>query len=741
MNKIFSKRISFIFIIAVISFLTLLGRVLWFETVKGAELTQEANNIRTQEKSLTALRGTIYDTNHNELVVSVQVNTVIVDPNSFRKSISSLANKKIRDKQEKNQKIRLGQYHLYYMDFYKDICDKLSTILEISGEELVSQLDKDSNYYILKRDLNMSNRKQLEELIDKFSLTCFSFEESFKRTYRQGNIAAHVLGFVGNDHYGLSGIEMSFDKELEGVSGLILSEVDADGRRLPQTEYKYIEPTAGNNVVLTIDQTIQYFAEKELDELVEKYDPAKAIILVANPKTGAILAMGNRPTYDPQNWQEYDQIIWDKNPAILYNYEPGSTFKIVSAVAALEENIVSTDENFYCPGYHIVNGIKINCSNVYGHGALTYSKGVATSCNPVYIQVGLRTGKEILYKYIEAFGFGQKTGIELPGEEVGVLIPLEDVTSLDLATMAMGQSLAATPVQVLRAICTVANEGNLANLHLVKQIEDSQGNVLKNYKKASTRKIISTETANLMIDLMEGVILEGTGANAYIEGYSVAGKTGTAEVVGESGGYVEGKYVASFAGIIPADDPQIAILVVVSEPTKGGYYGSQVAAPTFQSLGKNILEYLNVPKEADLPAPLGYTSLNTTQATSNTIEVPNVVGFTSADAVEVLESLGFEVSIAEESGIVKTQSPGAYQFVNKGSLVGITLENPSEEENKIMVPDLKGMTIKKAALILNSLGLNLVSSGSGFATKQEPEFGDKVNLGSDIKVSFEEPKI
>ncbi len=709
--KLLSKKYRLVAILAggVLLFVILLGRLSWLQLVKGEELSQMASGIRVKDEVLKPVRGTIYDRNHNELVTSVPVNSVIADPSIITDPAQEAA--------------------------------RIAPLLGMDTGEVMKKLTSKGQYVLLKSNVDADTTDSLKKL----GIYGLSFEEKSRRSFRQPGMAAHMLGFVGLDNEGLNGLEKSYDKELQGVPGELLIETDAQGRQLPQTVSRRIPPVPGSDLVLTMDQSIQFFVEKELDRVVQEFSPSRAVIMVADPKTGEILAMGTRPTFDPENWDKYPQSIWDKNPATLYNYEPGSTFKIIVEAAALEEGVVQESDRFYCSGYSVVMGRRIYCAERSGHGAESFADAVANSCNPVHIQVGLKIGRDKLYKYINGFGFGQPTGIDLPGEEKGVIIPKEKVTDLDLATISIGQSLAVTPVQMLRALCVVANGGRLMNLHLVKSINSSDGKVVKSFGPEVVRQVITEDTSRRLSALLQKVVLEGTGKSAYVEGYRVAGKTGTAQVPGEKGGYAEGRYVASFAGFAPADNPRIAVLVVVDEPKGGKYYGSEVAAPVFQTVARDTLRYLHVPEDPALPAPKDYikeTSPAPVPVASTKRVVPNVVGFPLDDALQALKTAGFYGRLEGKQGSVSEQKPSGGSILDRGGtvLIKVSTVNTTGLKDQVVVPDLRGMTVKKAGMLLEEVGLSLNPYGSGLAAKQSPSPGTKLSRNSTVVVEFEPPK-
>ncbi len=649
-----------------------------------------------------AKRGTIYDRSGNELVTSVSVDSAYAFP------------PQIKDKPA--------------------AADKIAEALSMDREDVYNRLTQNVGFVWIKRRIDYDSAQRLKAL----KISGVELVEESRRFYHQESLAAHVLGFAGDDNQGLIGIEAVYDKDLKGVPGRIVIEKDAVGRNIPEALHKFIPPVQGNNLVLTIDQTIQFFVERELDKIIDEHHPKLAVIIVMDPKTGEILAMGNRPTFSPGDWRKDPQSVWDHNPSIWYNYEPGSTFKIITAAAALEEGAVKLTDTFYDPGFIKVADRTIRCWNDGGHGSQTFVEVVQNSCNPGFITVGLRLGKEKFYKYINAFGLGEKTNISLPGEEVGIQIPEKEATDLNIATMSMGQSIAVTPIQLLTAASAVANGGVLMKPSLVKAVTDGEGKVVKEFKPEVVRQVISKNTAQTLMDLLTNVVFKGTGRNAFVDGYGAAGKTGTAQVV-ESGGYAAGKYVGSFVGFAPADDPQIAMLVMVAEPTSYIYYGSQVAAPAFKAIAQDTLRYMKVPERPNLEKPkLPFVF----EENRVKMTMPNVVNYPVEDAQNVLKNAGFSVQIRGEGKIVYSQIPNGGAEVLSGTTVILELQpHGNGSSGEVTVPDLGGLSIKEAGSILEKLGLHLNPSGSGLAAAQQVAPGTKVPSGATITVEFQPPVI
>ncbi len=697
---IIRRRLTVLFLLAAVALVALTGRLAWIQFVRADELQNKALEVRMRDIPVEARRGNIYDRNGCLLVTSVSAESLYAIP--------------------------------YLVRDPRRAAEQLAPLLDMEVERLYQILTRKSCYEWVARKLEPGTVEKIKQL----KLPGLFFVEESIRDYVSGSLAPHVLGFTGIDNQGLTGIEKTFDRELQGTPGRIVVEQDATGRDVPGALHKYISPRQGNSLVLTLDETIQQFVERELDRVVAKYNPKLAVIIVMDPRTGEILAMGNRPSFDATNWMTAPQGVWDRNPAIWYNYEPGSTFKIITTAAALSEGVVKPDDQFFDPGYIKVADRYIRCWADGGHGSQTFGQVVMNSCNPGFVEVGLRLGKEKFYSYIKNFGFGEPTGIDLPGEAMGILIPEKKATSLNLATMAIGQSIAVTPIQLLTATCAVANGGVLMRPHLVKEIRDPSGRVIKTFQPEMVRRVLDQEKACQVADLLQAVVMKGTGRNAFIDGYRVAGKTGTAQVVGEGGGYVSGKYVASFTGFAPADNPRVAALVMVAEPQGGIYYGSQVAAPVFREVVRDTLHYLQVPETPGLEKP--EEPFVYFEQPRVKVRVPNVVNYPLETAQDVLREAGLSFVVRGEGAIVQGQTPKAGAEVLSGTSVILDLE-PSggkSREGPVTVPNLTGLTITEVAALLASMDLRLEAAGIGQACNQKPGPGEKVPRGTTVRVEF-----
>ena len=700
---IMRKRLTQLFFLAAFAFLLLVGRLVWLQLIYGEELERNAWENRLREIQVEAKRGDICDRNGKVLVTSVSCDSVgampvqVVNP--------------------------------------RETAAKLAPLLGMEEEKIYQRLTQRAGFVWIKRKVDFETAQQVRRL----RLKGIELVEESRRQYNCGSLAAHVLGFVGIDNQGLTGVELSYEKKLLGKPGRIVIEQDAAGRDIPAALHHLYPSVPGHNLLLTIDETIQYFVERELDKIVDTYRPVNAVIIVMDPKTGEILALGNRPAFEPGDWEDFPRKVWDRNPALWQLYEPGSTFKIVTAAAALAEGAVGPNSRFYCPGFVRVADRRIRCWKPGGHGSESLEEVVQNSCNPGFIEMGLGVGRDNFYKYVRAFGFGEPTGVDLPGEAKGILIPQQKVTNLNVATMAIGQSVAVTPIQLVTAAAAIANGGELVRPHVVRAIVSPDGKVVHKVQPERIRRVIRKETARELTRLLENVVLKGTGVNAYLDGYRTAGKTGTAQVVGPNGGYVPGKYVASFVGFAPADDPRLVTLVVVWEPQGGVYFGSQVAAPAFKAVMQDALRYLGVPQQAGLEKP--EKPWYVVEEEPKPVRVPDLVNLPLDEAVQNLRAVGLGFTLRGEGDVVRMQVPQGGAVVPGGTRVVLWLkEGVRNGKTAVTVPELTGLTIKDAAILLEKVGLVLVPSGSGVAVEQEPVPGRKLPQGGKVRVKFASPE-
>lgn len=697
-NYTVRKRIATLFFLFTLIFFCLTGRIFWVQFVKGAELSEKAMQNRMRDVPVESKRGIIYDRNGNELAISVSADSIYAIPAEVLSS-----------------------------EREKEIAQKLAMVLDMDEDKVYDRITRRSSFEWVKRQVEPEKAQKLREL----NLPGIGFTEESRRYYPKGTLASHILGISGVDNTGLEGIDFFYNDLVGGTKGRIVIEHDAGGRPIPEATHKYIPPEDGANIVLTIDETIQYITEREVEKVYKERNPKSVIAIVMDVKTGGILAMTSRPTFDPNNFSDYP----DKNRrniAINDAYEPGSTMKIVTAAIAMQEKVVSSERRFFCPGYIKVGKETIGCSNRTAHGSQTFAEVVANSCNVGFVEIGLDIGIPTFYKYLFDFGFGKRTGIDLPGEAEGILVNQQNAKQIDLATMSMGQANAVTALQILNAVAAVANDGKLMKPYLVKQVIDNEGNIIKSVEPKVIREVISPEVASQLRLILEGVVSDGTGKNAFIEGYRVAGKTGTAQKVSPTGGYMANEYVASFIGFAPADKPQIACVVVVDAPQGYPYYGGWVAAPVFKEIMKDTLRYLEVPMYEAQP------NQEESEA-NNTVVVPDVVNLPLAEAISMIKNRGLDVKVSGTGNIVWQQNPKPHTKITRGSQVIISLSplDPAQNSGEVTIPDLQGKSMKEVAKILADLGLHLIPEGYGLAYEQLPEAGKVIGVGSTVRVKFQ----
>ena len=692
----------------------LIFRTGWIQIVNGAELQQKAMEQQTRDRVVSAKRGTIYDVNGKELAISVSVDTISIIPRQITKP--------------------------------ELVAGKLSEILNVKYEDVIKKIsNKKSSIEVIKRKIDIDKTEAIRKWILDEKIEGVKINEDTKRCYPYNNLASYVIGFTGDDNQGLNGVELTYEKVLKGLPGRIVSETDASGKDMPFGRERFINSQDGVDVVLTIDETIQYIAERHLENaIIDNKCVDGGIVIAMRPKTGEILAMAVKPDFDLNNpfkpnseeletkWpaltkEERGQILqkmW-RNRAVSDTYEPGSTFKIITSAAGLEEGVVKPEENFTCIGYAEVEKVRMKCWRYYRpHGLETFKQAVQNSCNPVFIEVGRRLGKERMFKYINAFGLQKKTGIKLPGEAQGIFHDISKVGPIELATISFGMRIQVTPIELITATSAVANGGKLMKPQLVKELRDKEGNVIQKFEPQVVRQVISEETSAVLRDIMESVVSEGTGKNAIVKGYRVAGKTGTADQ-----GINTKVYVASFISFAPADDPEIALLIVLSDPKGPSHQGGAIAAPVSRQILTEVLPYLKVEPR-----------YSPDEVISKEVKIPEVRGKTIKEAVKILKDAELESRIngqnMSDEAIVTQQSPKPDVIIASNSQVILFSGKINEEDIKVKVPDLTKKTVLEATRVLKDAGLNIKISGIGEASGQEPIPGTEVKFGTEVRVDF-----
>ena len=723
-----SKRLKYTMLFFFLLLFLLILRLGWLQIVKGASLKEAMYNQLTTSRVISPKRGTIYDSTGKALARSAQVDTVSINSTRIVVKSSDAEVAKIKTQALKEK-----------------VAKAFSDIFELDYEETLKKVSSDS------QSTQTIAKKQEKDKIDKLKAwmkendiySGINIDEDTKRYYPYNNLASNLIGFCGTDNQGLEGLEAKWDSVLTGTPGKIVSSQDAVQDLIPDENQTYIAAQNGNDITLTIDANIQAIAEKYLKQACEENkceDGGNVIIM--NPSTGDILAMATYPDYNlntpftPTNFstKEWNKLslteqssqlqnIWN-NRAITSTYEPGSVFKIVTAAAGLEENVVTTDkaETFDCIGYEKIADTKIYCANTTGHGKQSLRDALKNSCNPAFMQLGKKLGASTLYRYYNAFGFFNTTNFASIGERSGYFWDLKDVGEVELATMSFGQRFRITPLQMITAVVAVANDGVLMQPRIVKSITNTDTGAVTTVEPTSVRQVISKETSEKMIDMLESVVSDGTGKYAQVKGYSIAGKTGTSEI-----DTVKNKnYVASFAAIAPTESPEVVVLVTLYKPRGENRSGSKVAAPVVAQILKEVLPYLEIPSD-------------TTEDGSNseTKELPSVVNKTVAEAKKQIEKLGFNCKVSGNSDeIVTEQMPRAGTALISNSTVMLYTEGKDTRVSQT-VPDLKGMTITEAKSALKKKNLNIKINGSGYITSQEIAAGTSVEEGTVISVTLQ----
>lgn len=615
----------------------LVTRLGYVQLIEGPKLSQMSDELLKREIKFQPNRGRILDRSGNELVTNMTVPTLV--------SVGA----QIKDP--------------------KETARQLAVILEQKEEDVfraITKKEMSNNQIPGGRKLSIEKARKIQEL----NLPGIYLAGDTKRFYPNGNMAAHILGFTGIDNQGLTGLEKIYDPFLMGTEGHISFPSDAKGRVLPGGTEDYVAPVNGMDMYLTLDNTIQSFIERELDQAVVAYQPDDVLAIAMNPKTGEILGMGSRPTFQPDAYRDYPSEVYNRNLPIWKTYEPGSTFKIVTLAAALNEGVINLNEGFYDPGFINVAGKRLRCWKRQGHGQETMLEVVENSCNPGFVTMGQRLQKERLFDYIKKFGFGQKTGIDLIGEENGLLFNLNKVGPVELGTTSFGQGVSVTPIQQMAAVSAAINGGKLMKPFVAKEWRDSvTHDVVARTLPTEVRQVITAETSAKVRHALESVVAQGTGNKAYIEGYRVGGKTGTAQKV-KNGRYVDGEYIVSFIGFAPADDPQIVVYFAVDNP-KALAFGGLIAAPSVKSIMESSLQHLNVPKRKDgIPK-----EINKALGERAPIEVPNMVGQSMRDVVTTYDTLPLVVSGKGQYVIQQSPAPGVK--IDEGGKIRIYLGDKS----------------------------------------------------------------
>ena len=652
-------RIGYVALVMIGILVILVFRYAYLQIVQGDALAQRMRDQSGYEFRIQSLRGAILDRSGKELAVSSMTKSLFVDPN-----------------------------HVYDTHTPEEIASDIAPLIGLTEQDILDDIARGGGFVWVKRRLEHTEYEAVRAVIrEKGYSDCLGFQNEAKRYYPNDALAANVIGFVGTDDEGLDGVEQALDPLLKGevreerltVDGQrrpILDSIFA-GRRVYGSDYC-------KTVSLTIDSTIQFMVEQELDRAMAENNPDSITAIVMDPKTGEILAMASRPSYNPNRFWEYPQENW-KNRAVSFIYEPGSTFKAVVAGAALQEGVVTPNQVFFDPGYVMVSGRRIQNWSNESYGAVTFTDIVKASLNTGFAQVGLSLGAEKMMHYTRVFGFGERTGIDLPGEEEGILFNADDMRDSDIATTAIGQSIAVTPLQLVTAMAAIANGGTLMHPYIVREIRNPDGSVYEERAPREIRRVLEPTVDRTLIGLLEQVVASGGGKKAGVKGYRIAGKTGTAQKIRrETAGYLEGRYIASFCGFAPVEDPIFTVLVMIDDPRGGDFYGGQIAAPVASRIFTQLLRYAHV------------------EPSSNTFA--ETAGETEKGRSE-----------DEEKRMEAAATP---------------------PEGKAVVPDFTGLSLREAARLAELRGLTFESEGTGAAVSQSLSVNDIVDQGERVKVYF-----
>lgn len=718
-----------ILLILVLGFGAAVLRLTYLTTVQSSELQESAVDLQLADTTVSAKRGTIYDANGNVLAESASVWQVVMSPVNFK-----------NDKQR--QAAAKG----------------LSEIFDLEYNDVLDDTKQQSHYVVVKRRIESDEREKVLELIDtlKKDYSCsgvIQLLDDYKRYYPKNSLASSVIGFTGSDDQGLEGIEYEYDSYLSGTPGRIITAQNARGTDMPFRYEQNVESEDGNNVYLTIDETIQSICEKYMQKGVEDNNVLnKGVCIAMDVNTGAILAMVTTDGYDLNNPYELSakdkkkikstpkkkqaeaesaalSNMW-RNKAVADTYMPGSVFKMCVASAALEENLVNEKTSFTCTGSILVEGETIHCSNIAGHGTQNFVEVISNSCNPAFIQIGQMLGAGKFRQYYQGFGFSDKTGIDLPGEAEDSFWKEGKMGGVDLAVASFGQNFTITPIQMITACAAVSNGGYVVQPHVVSKITDSKGNVIKTVDKKVKRQVISDDTSKKMNEYLEYNTERQGAAAGYISGYKVAGKTGTTEKRGVTkfeSSFSE-DYISSFCGYAPADDPQIAMLVFFDTPDGDAYYGSQVSSPVFINIMSEVLPYLDV-KTSYTDEELGYVDASAGDYTGVSVD----------EAKTAVEADGFTATVKGNGSTVISQIPTVSSGLQKGGSIVLYTDSDSQSET-VSVPSLIGLPPDEVNNVASAYGLNVSFSGattsSGTSSSQNIEAGTSVSPGTVITVSF-----
>ena len=731
-NLLAVKKFRIVLASLLIIFLLLIIRLIWLQFVQGSDLKEQAYNQQTTDQIISTSRGTIYDSTGKTLAISTPTDTVTINP----KKIVGSNDEETKAKKEK-------------------VAKAFSEIFELDYNETLEKVNSTSNVQTIAKKVDKDKIDKLKQWMETEKIsTGINIDEDTKRVYPYNNLASNLIGFCGTDNTGIQGIEDSWNSVLQGTPGKITTSTDAIQEEIPDSNQTYIPAENGSDIVLTIDYYIQTVLEKYLKQAVEENNADSGTVVAMAPSTGDILGMACYPDYNlntpfepnteelKATWDTLDSTtqsdalynMW-KNNVVSSPYEPGSPYKLITAATALEENITSEDvpNDFYCNGSIEVADRKISCWTQAHKGAKTLRQALQVSCNPSLIQLGQRMGAETLYKYYQAFGFFDKTGIDLPQEASSTYWKLEDVKDVELATMSFGQRFTITPIQLVSAVSAIANDGILMKPRIVKQIINPETGTTTDIEPVQVRQVISKSTSERMRNLMKSVVDDGSGRLAKVEGYSIGGKTGTSEP--QAGREDEG-YIASYVAIAPTEKPEICLLIAVHNPNpnnEGSHQGGQVCGPVVSQMLSEILPYLG------LTSSNAQTSTDTVEEDTSYATVPDIRNKTVTEAEKLLKQAGFttkvNISGDKNSTLVTDQTPKPGSSIPKGSIIVLYTEE-NDTRVSVKVPDFKDKTLAQAENMAKANNLNITTEGSGTVISQSIMVDTAVEEGTIIKLTL-----
>ena len=720
------KRILIMAVVIIFLMTTTVARVFYLTIVRGEELSEKAETQQLKDTEITAMRGTIYDSNGNVLAQSASVWNVFIDPLN------------IKDKQRDLIVDEFANLFGYDADEKKEFYDRTT---------------HQNHYELVEKKVENNIKEKLSKFVSKNELGgCIGTEQTTKRYYPYGTLASSVIGFTGADDQGLSGIEAYYDEQLTGTNGRIITAKDAKSNNIANDYETSIAATDGDSIVLTINQTIQYYLEKGLRETMNEYQAKGAYGVVMNCNTGAVLAMSSLPDYDCNEpykltyskdkkaikklsdktaKQEAEsaavQNQW-RNFTVSDTYVPGSVFKTFVASAALEENVVNLNTTYNCTGSIQVDKYKMKCHYHPGHGTQTLTQGLENSCNPFFITIGQKLGVHNYFKYFDAFGCTQKTNIDLPGEASPQYYKEDQYGIVELSSASFGQTNSLTPIQVCTGLCAIANGGKLLQPYLVSSIADANGKTVKKTQTKEIRQVISADTSEKVRKMMKSVVDNGTGKNGYVAGYSVGGKTGTSTKLGESKNGEGDKYIVSFGAIAPSDDPEIAMLIIVDEPNQD-LGGGALCAPIAAQVTQEAMNVLGIEPK-----------YNDSEMKDLSKQTPNVVGKSLDEAKKTLEENNLNFVVVGDDSTITRQCPSGADTIPNGGTVYLYTDD--SEKQTVNVPNFSGLTVNEAKDLASSSNLNIqiagnsMSSGTVVAYRQSEETQAKVEKGTVVTVTF-----